>query len=189
MVLPVVVSVADDKLIHIIERNLFVLASNSKSIDLKSMCPTSIFSLPSTLCHQSKIYSVYSCFYWVTSPQLTLRFLFDNDLFNDHWYIDDVSVIQNDTNERIMNGGFESDATGWIMIDASNKTLPSSIDHQKSFAHTGSAYFHRQSSALSITVEQTMKVISNEYVHLSFWWKTDRTNRCPTFRIQLIEPL
>lgn len=148
-----------------------VMAKNTNG-DLLS-CPTTMFNIINSFCEPQTTYRYYSCYHRVTSVTLTIRFVFDRHAAASVWYFDDVSAIENGVEERIINGGFESNSTGWIIETPSYSTIDTYVDRKPGFAHTGLAYLYRQSEGHSIPIQQTINVTIGAFLRVSFWWRND----------------
>jgi hypothetical protein len=53
------------------------------------------------------------------------------DTISDHWYFDDISVVQNTNVQLIINGGFETNLTGWNVNISSNSTSETYVDIER----------------------------------------------------------
>lgn len=137
------------------------------------ICPTELFNITDPLCHGQVPYQYYSCYQMVTSTTLTIQFSFQHDTMSGHWYFDDISAVQNANLQLIMNGGFETNLTGWTVNMSSNSTSDIYLDTMTGLAHTGSAYFNGASKNSPVYIEQTFDVTIGEYINISFWWGYD----------------
>jgi hypothetical protein len=112
-----------------------------------------------------------TCCYKAISSQLTIEFRLLQEVSG--WYIDDVSMTQG-SGELIINGGFESNLTGWTIITTNALISPLtffSIGGCKS----GSACLISQSTITHSPdyVKQIVNVIPGQNVNISFWWSDD----------------
>ncbi|CAF2670891.1 unnamed protein product [Rotaria sp. Silwood2] len=132
-------------------------------------CPTPLFSWNRTnnCTKSSSSYVYYTCCYQAVSTQLTIRFKLQEEV--THWYIDDVSMIQGN-GELIINGGFESNLTGWTIIRSTNLSVTSYADIAPGAAHSGSAYLYSAAISTPDYIKQTVNVIQGQNVNISFWW-------------------
>jgi hypothetical protein len=108
-----------------------------------------------------------------TSTSFTIQFALEHDTISGHWYFDDISAVQNDNLQLIINGGFESNLMGWILNISSNSTPEIYVDTTIGLAHTGSAYLYSASKNYPAYIQQTFSVIEGEYIYVSFWWGYD----------------
>ena len=147
-----------------------VMAKNANS-DL--LCPTTMFNITDSPCEAQTTYRYYSCYHRVISVTLTIRFVFDRYSAANSWYFDNISAIENGDRERVINGGFESNFTGWTIETPLYSTSDVYVDNKPGFAHTGSAYLYRQSSSHSVSIQQTFNVTIGTFLRVSFWWRND----------------
>ncbi|CAF3669128.1 unnamed protein product [Rotaria sordida] len=158
--------------------------SSGKILDFKSILtplssenywiyPIEMFNITDPLCEGQISYNYYSCYQMATSKLFTIQFALQHDTISGHWYFDGISVVQNDNIQLIVNGGFESNLTGWTLNISSNSTPDTYIDTTTNLAHTGSAYLYGASKYYPVYIQQTFQVIQGEYINVSFWWKYD----------------
>ena len=116
-------------------------------------------------------YLYYTCCYQPVSNQLTIEFALREDMSN--WYFDDVSIKQGN-NQLLINGGFESNFTGWTVSSSiSNLSVTPLAMHSPALAHTGSVYLYSEAKYASDHIKQTVSVLQGQYVNVSFWWLDD----------------
>lgn len=116
-------------------------------------------------------YLYYSCCYQAVSNQLTIEFVLREDMSN--WYFDDVSIKWG-SSELLINGGFESNLTGWTAVSSiSNLSVTPVAMHSAGSAHTGSVYLHSEAKYASDRIKQTISVIPGQNLDISFWWLDD----------------
>ncbi|CAF2589479.1 unnamed protein product [Rotaria sp. Silwood2] len=137
------------------------------------ICPMQMFNITDPLCKGQFTYNYYSCYQMATSKLFTIQFALQHDTLSGHWYFDDISVVQNNNIQLIINGGFESNLTGWTLNISSNSTPDTYVDRITNLAHTGSAYLYGASKYYPAYIQQTFKVIQGEYINVSFWWRYD----------------
>lgn len=160
--------------ISIKRKSHILIGQSGKSLSISTpICPTEMFNLTDLLCQGQIPYQYYSCSYMTTSTSLTIRFTFQHDTTSGHWYFDEISAVQNVNGQLIINGGFESNFTGWNINVSANSTFDTYVDRTAGLAHTGSAYLHGGSKNTPSYIEQTLNVTNGEYIHLSFWWGYD----------------
>lgn len=105
-------------------------------------CPTPIFARNRTnnCTKPASSYLYYTCCYQAVSTQLTIEFILHEDMSN--WYIDDVSIKQG-SGELLINGGFESNLTGWsVSSGMGNLSVTPMAVYSPGVAHTGPAYLY-----------------------------------------------
>jgi hypothetical protein len=129
-----------------------------------------MFNITDPLCEGQVPYNYYACYQMATSTSLTIQFSLQHDTMSGHWYFDDISAVQNDTIQLIINGGFESNLTGWTLNISSNTTPETYVDRTTGLAHTGSAYLYGGSKNSPAYIQQTFNVVQGEYINISFWW-------------------
>ncbi|CAF1663211.1 unnamed protein product, partial [Adineta ricciae] len=132
-------------------------------------CSSPIFSWNKTgVCTQSApSYRYFSCCHRAISTQLTIEFQLIEEV--GPWHIDDVSIMQNNR-ELLINGGFESNLTGWIIISSANLSITPLAYSSVSAAHSGSAYLYSMAALTPDYIKQTVNVAQNQDVNVSFWW-------------------
>ncbi|CAF0862680.1 unnamed protein product [Rotaria sordida] len=132
-------------------------------------CPTPILSWSRTnnCTRSSSSYVYYSCCYLAVSTQLTIQFQLQEQV--SHWYIDEVSMIQSN-GELIINGGFESNLTGWTVIPSTNLSVTSYAHVAPGAARFGSAYLYSEAVSGPDYIKQTFNVVQGQNVNVSFWW-------------------
>ena len=113
-------------------------------------------------------YIYYTCCYQAVSTELTIQFILREDVTN--WLIDDVSITQGNS-ELLINGGFESNLTGWTVTSSiGNVSVTPLAMNLPSAAHTGNTYLHSEGRSTSDRIKQTVNVIQGQNVNISFWW-------------------
>ncbi|CAF4693634.1 unnamed protein product [Rotaria sp. Silwood1] len=137
------------------------------------LCPMQMFNITDPLCNGQVSYNYYSCYQMAISTSFTIQFALQHDTISGHWYFDDISAVQNDNIQLIINGGFESNLTGWTLNISSNSTPDTYVDTITNLAHTGSAYLYGASKFYPAYIQQTFQVIQDEYINISFWWRYD----------------
>jgi len=137
------------------------------------ICPTEMFNITDPLCNGQVPYNYYSCYQMATSTTFTIQFALQHNTVSGHWYFDDISAVQKNNIQLIINGGFESNSTGWIVNISSNASLDTYVDTTTGLAHTGSAYLYGASKNYPVYIQQTFNVIEGEYINVSFWWGYD----------------
>ncbi|CAF1231652.1 unnamed protein product [Adineta ricciae] len=132
-------------------------------------CSSPILSWNKTgICTQSApSYRYFSCCHRAISTQLTIEFQLIEEV--GPWHIDDVSIMQNN-GELLINGGFESNLTGWTVISSANISITPLAYSSVSAAHSGSAYLYSMAALTSDYIKQTVNVAQNQDVNVSFWW-------------------
>jgi len=133
-------------------------------------CPTPMFTWDrSNNCTKpAASYIYYSCCYQAISNQLTIEFLLREDVSN--WFIDDVSITQGN-GELVINGGFESNLTGWTAISSAGNLAITPLSVQSiGSAHAGSSYLYSEAKTTFDRVKQTVNVTQGQNVNISFWW-------------------
>ena len=157
----------------------FVQVQNSKSLLIpwsstdSLICPVQMFNVTDPLCQGQVPYNYYTCHQIATSTSVTIQFGLQHGTVSGHWYFDDISVTQNNNIQLIINGGFESNLTGWILNISSNSTRETYVDSMSGLAHTGSAYLYGASRNSPAYIQQTFNVTQGEYINVSFWWGYD----------------
>ena len=90
-----------------------------------------------------------------------------------NWYFDDVSIRQGNS-ELLINGGFESNFTGWTVSSSiSNLSITPLAMTSPGSAHTGSVYLYSEAKYASDHIKQTVSVSQGQDVNISFWWLDD----------------
>lgn len=114
-------------------------------------------------------YTYFSCCYQPVTTQLTIQFLLRDDLTN--WAIDDVSMTQGN-GELIINGGFESNLTGWSVASSiGNLSVTPISKYSPSAAHYNSTfYLHSEAIFTPDIINQTVNVIQGQNINISFYW-------------------
>jgi hypothetical protein len=114
-------------------------------------------------------YIYYTCCYQAVSTQLTIEFILREDVSN--WYIDDVSITQG-SSELLINGGFESNLTGWTATSSiGNLSVTPVAMYSPGAAHfNSSVYLYSEAKSTSDHIKQTVNVIQGQNVNISFWW-------------------
>lgn len=98
---------------------------------------------------------------------MTIRFKLQQDV--TQWYIDDVSLKQN-SQELLINGGFESNITGWTILQHDNSTVSSFVELSPGASKTGSMYLRSSAASGPDYIFQRVNVIQGADVNVSFWW-------------------
>ena len=137
------------------------------------ICPTQMFNVTDPFCQGQIPYNYYSCYQMATSTSVTIQFALQHDTMSGHWYFDDISAIQNNNIQLIINGGFEFNLTGWALNISLNSTPETYVDTMNGLAHTGSAYLYGASKNSPAYIHQTFNVTQGEYINVSFWWGYD----------------
>lgn len=147
------------------------LDSRSLRIPLSNglICSTEMFNITDSLCTGEISYNYYSCYQMATTTSFTIQFALQHDTISGHWYFDDISVVQNNNIQLIINGGFESNMTGWSL----NSTSETYVDTTINLAHSGSAYLYSASKNSPAYIQQTFNVTQGEYMNINFWWRYD----------------
>ncbi|CAF1240317.1 unnamed protein product [Rotaria sp. Silwood1] len=132
-------------------------------------CPTPLltWSRTNNCSKSSSSYEHYTCCYQAVSTQLTIRFKLQEQV--NHWHIDDVSMTQGN-GELIINGGFESNLTGWTVIPSTNLSVTSYAFIAPGAAHSGLAYLYSEATSSPDYIKQTVSVVQGQNVNISFWW-------------------
>lgn len=138
------------------------------SIQDKNICSTIFFNITDVQCQGQNSYTYFSCYQMPTSSSMTIRFAFQHNTPNGHWYIDDVNVIQRSNVSLVINGDFESNLTNWLV-----NSPDIYVDMNSNLAHTGSGYLSGRSINQFKSIEQTFHVEINQWIEISFWWKYD----------------
>ncbi|UJR28888.1 hypothetical protein I4U23_010108 [Adineta vaga] len=143
------------------------------------MCTTPILSWNKTgICTPSApSYRYLSCCYRAISSQLTIEFQLIEEV--GQWHIDDISMTQGNA-ELVINGGFESNFTGWTVISSGNLSITPLAYSFPGGAHSGSAYLYSIAASTSDYIKQTVNVIQNQDVNVSFWWYDEGGVAAPT---------
>ena len=116
----------------------------------------------------SASYLYYTCCYRATSTQLTIEFFLRDDISN--WLVDDVSISQG-SGELLINGGFESNLTGWTATSSiANLLVTPVVMYAPLLAHSSSSYLYSEAKNTFDWIKQTVNVIQGQNVNISFWW-------------------
>ena len=132
-----------------------------------------MFNITDSLCKGQPSYNYYSCYQMATSTSFTLQFALQHDTMSGHWYFDDISAVQNDNTQLIINGGFESNLTGWTTSTSSIAMPGAYIKTKTDLPHSGSTYLYGTSKDYPVYIQQIFNVTHGEYISISFWWRYD----------------
>lgn len=75
--------------------------------------------------------------------------------------------------ELVINGGFESNLTGWTATSGiGNLSVTPIAKYSPSAAHYNSTnYLHSEGIAAPDHIKQTVNVVQGQNVNVSFWWR------------------
>ncbi|CAF4343658.1 unnamed protein product [Rotaria magnacalcarata] len=103
------------------------------------------------------------------SSGLSLTFLFSNTQ-DSTWYLDDVSLIDSSSNQKITNGGFESSTASWW--DGSNGPCNNTgmqYGSTTTRSHSGNKSYRDRCTPSEVWVAQAFNATAGMTYILSFW--------------------
>ena len=110
--------------------------------------------------------------YWPTkSGSLTLKFNFITSA-NYDWYLDDVSVQDSASSEKLTNGDFESGLSSWSVGSTFGCLTSPGISTTRS--HSSSHSFRDSCDSIHISISQSFVVTDGERFNVSFWYYLDK---------------
>ncbi|CAF1092882.1 unnamed protein product [Didymodactylos carnosus] len=182
--LTILTTTVDTEASEIISESLTITPTTTPTTTPSAASQCQLSSLPSIpvnitydqlllLQNMSTEFNVYECYaygFYATSQTHTVSFGFRQDPLA--WCLDDVSVVNNDTNQQLLNNsGFETgNLTGWIYSDMNSCGLGySKVDNNVTNAHSGIYYYLSGCNGETDYLAQTFETTPGQLYVISFW--------------------
>ena len=119
--------------------------------------------------------TVYTChrFLWTASKNGSVSFTMQLRNDPNKWFIDDISILRNDT-EMLVNGGFESGSLSpwsWSEPGGSCSGYGAAVTSSAGVARTGSYGLWDGCTGCADQVAQAVSVRKGQQYAISFWLK------------------